>query len=99
MAFSYDGYTLLSANRGQSKLLTQLAYFSNLLVVPRKLRVQYPGAIYHIMNRGDRRDAIFADDDDRTRFLETLGQTCEKTSWRLQALCTIFDYFSLRLVR
>jgi len=27
--------------------------------MPRKLRIQYPGAIYHLMNRGDRREAIF----------------------------------------
>ena len=33
----------------------------------RKLRIQYPGAIYHVMNRGDRREAIFADDADRGR--------------------------------
>ena len=31
----------------------------------RKLRVQYPGAIYHVTNRGDRREAIFVDDKDR----------------------------------
>ena len=31
----------------------------------RKLRLQYPGAIYHVMNRGNRREAIFADDDER----------------------------------
>jgi len=42
--------------------------------VARKLRVQYPGAIYHVMNRGDRRGPIFKDDADRARFLETLGQ-------------------------
>ena len=30
-----------------------------------KLRIQYPGAIYQVMNRGDRREAIFADDPDR----------------------------------
>ncbi len=30
--------------------------------MPRKLRIQYPGAIYHVMNRGDRREAIFKDD-------------------------------------
>jgi len=35
----------------------------------RKLRVQYPGAICHVMNRGDRREAIFKDDVDRRRFL------------------------------
>jgi hypothetical protein len=45
----------------------------------RKLRVQYPGAIYHVMNRGDRREAIFNDDNDRRLFLSTLGEACEKT--------------------
>jgi len=31
----------------------------------RKLRVEYPGAIYHVMNRGDRREPVFLDDQDR----------------------------------
>ncbi len=51
----------------------------------RKLRVQYPGAIYHLMNRGDRREPIFKDDEDRRRFLHTLGQACAKTGWQVQA--------------
>ena len=38
----------------------------------RKLRAQYPGTIYHVINRGDRREAIFVDDQDRELFLETL---------------------------
>ena len=42
----------------------------------RKLRVEYEGAIYHVMNRGDRREPIFKDDVDRRRFLETLGEAC-----------------------
>ena len=46
----------------------------------RKLRVQYEGAIYHIMNRGDRREDIFHDDDDRRLLLKTLGEACEKTA-------------------
>ena len=33
--------------------------------MPRKLRIQYPGAIYHVLSRGDRRDKIFLDDVDR----------------------------------
>jgi hypothetical protein len=37
--------------------------------VARKLRIQYPGAFYHVMNRGDRRGAICADDQDRRKFL------------------------------
>ena len=41
--------------------------------MPHRLRVQYPGAVYHVMNRGDRREPIFLDDHDRQRFLEALG--------------------------
>ena len=40
----------------------------------RKLRVQYPGAIYHLMNRGDRREPIFQDALDRQRFLKASTQ-------------------------
>jgi len=40
--------------------------------MPRRLRIEYPGAIYHVINRGDRREDIFRDDEDRTCFLATL---------------------------
>jgi putative transposase len=63
--------------------------------MPRKLRVQYPGAIYHVMNRGDRREPIFEDNQDRRRFLETLGQTCEKTGWQVHAFCLMSNHFHL----
>src|SRR5216117_2272504 len=63
--------------------------------VARKLRVQYPGAIYHLMNRGDRREPIFKDDADRTRFLETLGQCCAKTEWQVHAWCLMNNHFHL----
>ena len=49
----------------------------------RKLRVEYSGAIYHVMNRGDRREAIFRDDKDREVFLSTLAEACEKTRWKV----------------
>ena len=61
----------------------------------RKLRVQYPGAIYHLMNRGDRREPIFKDDADRARFLETLGQCCTKTEWQVHAWCLMNNHFHL----
>ena len=61
----------------------------------RKLRVQYPGAIYHVMSRGDRREPIFKDDLDRRRFLETLAQTCAKTSWQVHAYCLMENHFHL----
>src|SRR5882724_8951754 len=63
--------------------------------VARKLRVQYPGAIYHLINRGDQREPIFKDDADRTRFLETLGQCCTKTEWQVHAWCLMNNHFHL----
>ena len=63
--------------------------------MPRKLRVEYPGAIYHVMNRGDRREAIFADDQDRQRFLETLAETCQRTGWQVHAYCLMPNHFHL----
>jgi REP element-mobilizing transposase RayT len=61
----------------------------------RKLRVEYPGAIYHVMNRGDRRERIFEDDEDRQRFLAGLGEGCGKTGWQIHALCLMSNHFHL----
>src|SRR5437867_3574498 len=61
----------------------------------RKLRVEYPGAIYHVMNRVDRREPIFRDDLDRLRYLETLGEVCVKTGWQVHALCLMSNHFHL----
>ena len=51
----------------------------------RKLRVEYAGAIYHVMNRGDQREGIFMDDADRQRFVDTMGEACAKTGWQVHA--------------
>ena len=64
-------------------------------IVARKLRIQYPGAIYHVMSRGDRREDIFEDDKDRQRFLETLGEACQKTAWQVHAYCLMRNHFHL----
>ena len=63
--------------------------------MPRQLRVQYSGAIYHVMNRGDRREAIFLGDEDRESFLATLGETCGKSGWQVHALCLMHNHFHL----
>ena len=49
----------------------------------RRLRVEYPSAIYHVMNPGDRREPISKDDGGRQRFVETLGEVCAKTGWQM----------------
>jgi putative transposase len=61
--------------------------------VPRKLRIEYPGAMYHVMNRGDRREDIFQDDEDRKRFLATLGEACRKTGWQVHGYCLMRNHF------
>lgn len=63
--------------------------------MPRPLRVQYPGAVYHLMNRGDRREPIFRDDRDRRMFLRTLREACEKTGWQIHSYCLMVNHFHL----
>jgi len=57
--------------------------------------MEYRGAIYHVMNRGDRREDIFRDDQDRRIFLSTLGEACQKTRWRAHAWCLMRNHFHL----
>ena len=48
--------------------------------MPRKLRMEFPGAVYHLMSRGDQGgEDIFLDDVDRHDFLKTLAEACQKT--------------------
>ena len=61
----------------------------------RKVRVQYAGAIYHLMSRGDQRAAVFKDGQDRQVFLDTLAQACEKTGWQVHAWCLMDNHFHL----
>jgi putative transposase len=61
----------------------------------RKLRLEFAGAVYHVLNRGDRREDIFADDRDRERFLTTLGEACVKTGWQVHAYCLMRNHFHL----
>jgi REP element-mobilizing transposase RayT len=61
----------------------------------RKLRVEYPGAIYHVIDRGDRREPIFHDDTDRELFLSTLGEACQKAGWEVHAFCLMPNHFHL----
>ena len=61
----------------------------------RPLRIEYPGAIYHVLSRGDRREAIFRTDADRKLFLDLLAQTCRRTGWQIHAYCLMDNHFHL----
>ena len=49
----------------------------------RKLRIEYAGAIYHVMNREDRGGGNIKDDQDRQQFLATMVEACQKTAWQM----------------
>jgi hypothetical protein len=71
--------------RGQGKKGSELSIDTNrdnlhsLHPMARLLRIEYPGAIYHVLSRGDRREAIFRSEADRKLFLGLLGLTCRRT--------------------
>ena len=65
--------------------------------MPRALRHQYPGAVYHVMARGDGGKAVFEGDDDRKAFLFRLGQVCGSHGWRVHAWVLMGNHFHLLL--
>ena len=61
----------------------------------RPLRIEFPGALYHLTARGNRRQAIFVDDADRTAFVDGLGAVCDRFAWRVQAWCLMANHYHL----
>ena len=61
----------------------------------RPLRIEFAGATYHVMARGNQGRPIFEDDQDRRRFLETLGQACAKSGWRIHAWVLMGNHYHL----
>jgi len=61
----------------------------------RPLRLEFPGAVYHLTARGDRREDIFLDDADRLTFLELLAKEVHQQRWRLYAYCLMSNHYHL----
>jgi len=59
--------------------------------MPRKALVQYERAFYHVMDRGNRLEAIFCDDRDREVFLKTLGEASERCGWRVHCYVQLLE--------
>jgi len=77
--------------------LTGGAQCGSLRPMPRQLRREFAGAIYHVMNRGGRRERIFRDEEDRRMFLAALSEACGKTHWQIHAYCLMGNHFHLVL--
>lgn len=61
----------------------------------RPLRIEYPGAVYHITSRGNARQAIFFDDADRRGFLEILARAVDRYNWLCHAYCLMDNHYHL----
>jgi REP element-mobilizing transposase RayT len=61
----------------------------------RPLRLEFEGAFYHIVSRGNAKQAIFLADDDRRLFLGTLGRVTKRHNWILHAYCLMENHFHL----
>jgi putative transposase len=61
----------------------------------RKLRLEYPGAIYHVLNRGNYRGWVFKEEGARHAFEECLFQACVKCGWLLHAYVLMGNHFHL----
>ena len=61
----------------------------------RPLRIEFPGALFHITSRGNEQRDIFRDDVDRVRFLEQLRKTVERFRWIVYAYVLMSNHFHL----
>ena len=59
----------------------------------RKLRLAYPGAIYHVINRSHDHEKLFASEATKAAFVECLWAACERCGWLLHAYVVMDDHF------
>jgi REP element-mobilizing transposase RayT len=65
----------------------------NLLLMSRPLRIELAGGLYHVTSRGDRREAIYRDDQDRKEWLAVLDGVCSRFNWRCHAYCEMTNHY------
>jgi putative transposase len=61
----------------------------------RPLRIEFPGAVYHVTSRGNAREAIYLTQNDRKLFLKILEDTVEKFNWICHAYCLLTNHYHL----
>ena len=61
----------------------------------RPLRIEFPGAFYHVTSRGDRQEAIYEDNEDRRAYLGILGNVVERFNWLCYTYCLMENHYHL----
>lgn len=64
-----------------------------LCAMSRPLRIELPGGLHHVTSRGDRREAIYRDEQDRLDWLAVLGEVCSRFNWRCHAYCEMTNHY------
>ena len=59
----------------------------------RPLRIEFPGAVYHVTSRGDRREPIFVDDEDRLGLLGIVAQALSRFDAQMLAYCLMGNHY------
>jgi len=65
--------------------------------MPRKNRIWYPGAVYHIMCRGNHRHDIFRDEEDRLFYISTLREVKKLMPYILHSYCLMTNHVHLQI--
>lgn len=63
----------------------------------RSPRIEFEGALYHVMSRGNRQEPVFRDAQDNEMFLDALGEVCGRTGWRVHAFVLMGNHYHLLL--
>jgi putative transposase len=61
----------------------------------RLIRLEFSGAIYHVTSRGNRKEAIFRNDQDRYAWLRILAAVCARFRWTVYAFCEMGNHYHL----
>ncbi|MCW5623552.1 MAG: transposase [Burkholderiales bacterium] len=61
----------------------------------RPLRIEFPGGLFHVTSRGDRRENIYLSDDDRVVWLDIVGAVCKRFNWACHAWCQMDNHYHL----
>jgi REP element-mobilizing transposase RayT len=61
----------------------------------RPLRIEFPGAVYHVISRGNALSPVFLDDNDHRIFMEILGKTVRRYRWLCHAYCMMTNHYHL----
>jgi putative transposase len=65
--------------------------------MPRSLRIEYPGAVYHVLNRGNYRSDVFGVEGSKEIFEQTLIGSCERFGWILHAYCLLDNHYHMAI--